>query len=197
MWHDENKYAGITDIELNKVGVKQSQQLIVWAKKQNISKIISSDLKRAIATAVPTASALNLSIEIDARYREVNFGKIEGLNPEQFREEFPDTWQTFQKFPAHTYLPEGESGEIASNRAKFGIIDLIQGGNTGDIAIFSHGTLIRIMLCKLLGLEINDYRRIFPTFDNTTTATISIFSANTEEDILGGCSLLRIEKPVF
>jgi broad specificity phosphatase PhoE len=105
IWHAENKYAGHTDIGLTKYGHTQAKTLATWAIEINPDAIYSSDLTRAIDTAKPSALALGLEIIVDSRFREVNFGQIEGLTPAEMEGQFHDLRQEFLVRPADTLMP--------------------------------------------------------------------------------------------
>ncbi|MTA06893.1 MAG: histidine phosphatase family protein, partial [Actinobacteria bacterium] len=88
-WHEENRYAGITDVALTPKGVEQGIRLAEWAAKEDINLIVSSDLSRAIITAIPSVQATNVEHKIDRRFREVDFGLGEGLTSNEMQIKFP------------------------------------------------------------------------------------------------------------
>jgi probable phosphoglycerate mutase len=173
IWHEENKYAGLTDIEISKVGHEQSQTLSNWAKMQDINAIWTSNLKRTIQTANPTSETLGLVPIVNENFREVNFGQVEGLNPIEFAEKFPAVEKSFQEVPADTDFPNGENGRAASIRALDGL-SLISQSSCKEIMLVSHGTILRLMFCQLLGMDINNYRRFFPSLINAAINTFVI-----------------------
>jgi len=127
VWHAENKYAGHTDIGLTNLGHAQAKALATWATQINPDAIYSSDLTRAFDTAKPSAHALGLEIIVDSRFREVNFGQIEGLTPTEMERQFPELRQEFLVRPADTLMPEGESGRSALGRALPAIEEILSG----------------------------------------------------------------------
>ena len=179
-WHIEDRYAGHTEIALTKKGVDQSSQLAKWASKKNISKIYTSGLSRAIETARPSINQLKMEPVIDINLNEVNFGLIEGLNKQAFKQSYPIVWENFQTYPASTIFPSGESGEIALKRAEKLILQIAKRWIEGEIMIVSHGTLIRLLLTNFLGKDINTYRTLFPVIDNVG---VSSFELIISEDI--------------
>ena len=179
-WHAEDRYAGHTEIALTKKGVDQSSQLAKWASKKNISSIYTSGLSRAIETARPTLNQLKIESVIDRDLNEVNFGLIEGLNKQTFKESYPAVWENFQTHPASTHFPSGESGEIALKRAEKSIFRIAKKKIEEEIMIVSHGTLIRLLLTNFLGKDLNTYRTLFPVIDNVG---VSSFNLNISEDI--------------
>lgn len=193
-WHLANKYAGLTDIELSQTGVGQAINLVNWGADQKISKIYSSDLTRAVNTAGPISDSLGIAVYTESRFREVDFGEVEGMNPQEFKDSFPLTWIEFQEKPATTILPGGQSGAMAILDAELALEEIFNSKNIKDTVIISHGTLIRILFCRLLGLQINDYRRIFPNIDNTSISTIWLPTNLKWTEVIGNCSLISFNK---
>ena len=60
VWHAENRYAGISDIDLTPRGHDQAAQLANWAQTAGLSAIYTSTLSRAQATAEASAKATGL-----------------------------------------------------------------------------------------------------------------------------------------
>jgi probable phosphoglycerate mutase len=193
VWHAENKYAGHTDIGLTNLGHAQAKTLATWAIQINPDAIYSSDLTRAFDTAKPSALALGLEIIVDSRFREVNFGQIEGLTPTEMERQFRELRQEFLVRPADTLMPEGESGRSALGRALPAIEEILSGTHT-DVMLFSHGTLMRLIICQLLGIEINEYRRMFPNVPNTGRISLSVNSNEVGISGVRSMGLLAFER---
>lgn len=182
IWHNEDRYAGHSEIELTEGGIEQSNFLRDWSSHQKIDAIYTSALNRSILTARPTAIALNLEPQKKVNLNEVNFGAIEGLTKIEFRSKFPDLWQEFQNRPANTKFPLGETGEEALQRALRSISDMLSFEDYSEILVVSHGTLIRLILTHLLSKDLNHYRELFPIIDNVGITTISLDNVNVDTD---------------
>lgn len=165
-WHKENRYAGHTDISLSREGISQSETLASWAKILKPDVIYTSDLSRAVDTAKPMGDSLGLMPHKSSLLREVNFGSIEGLTPNQFQSDYPELWQNFSKKPAFTKMPRGESGASAVDRSWPMLEEIILNNFNRKVIIVFHGTLMRLVTCRLLGIDLNEYRRVFPEIRN-------------------------------
>ena len=196
IWHDENKYAGITDIGITELGLKQSQNLASWAGKQAIGAIWTSDRIRAIQTATPSSKVLELALITNSKFSEVNFGKVEGLNPIEFAEKFPLIENIFQKTPADTELPFGESGRIASVRAMEGLSEISKSG-CKEALLVSHGTILRLMFCDLMGIDLNNYRRVFPSVKNTAINSFMLPDNSSPDELRGNGRLEIYNSPIY
>src|SRR3954470_246422 len=101
---------------------------------------VSSPLRRCRETAQPTAEALGVAIEIDARVGEIPTPRA--LSPAErgpwLREAFGGTWKAIQgDFDYDVWR-----GDIAAS--------LVARGNT---AVFSHYVAINAVVSKLLGID--------------------------------------------
>jgi len=166
-WHLENRYAGHTEIALTEIGKRQSQDLAMWAGSMQFCALFSSNAIRARQTIKPLTEQCKLSAEEDERLKEVNFGLIEGLNPEEMRTRYPGIYSSFLEKPADTVMPKGESGKMALERAWSAVCEIVQQHESGNVLVVTHGTLMRLIACRFLGIDLNEYRRVFPMVPNT------------------------------
>lgn len=79
-WNLKGRLQGHIDTELNEFGRRQALVLAGELLSLGISKIISSDLKRARQTAEIINQRLNVPLILDRRLRECSFGSLEGLD---------------------------------------------------------------------------------------------------------------------
>ncbi len=71
---------GGSDIELNELGLKQAARLAEFLKDADIDAVMSSPLKRALASARAIAGQHKLPLEINDGLREIAVGELEGLS---------------------------------------------------------------------------------------------------------------------
>lgn len=191
IWHAENKYTGYKDIPLTELGHSQAQELIKWAIEIQPTAVYSSDLIRAIDTARPLGDALGIEIKIDKRLREVNFGEIEGLTQLEMKEKYPKLYENYLITPANVQMPGGESGKTALERAWPAVTEIITQNSDKDIILVSHGTLIRLIACELLGIDSNKYRQIFPDIVNTAKISLRISKSIEGKELSAGLLSLK------
>jgi broad specificity phosphatase PhoE len=152
MWHAENRYAGVSEVELSPHGLEQAAQLARWAFSAGLCAVWSSPLSRALATAAPCADLAGLQIHIDARLRELDFGDGEGLTSQEMGRRFPAALAAFAIDPVAGHL-----ADIHPDRR---------------ILVVTHTTVIRLALCHLLGTPLEDYRRRYPAIGNCALTEI-------------------------
>jgi broad specificity phosphatase PhoE len=188
IWHAENRYAGRSDIALTELGLVQAERLARWAAMQPIDAVYASDLLRAVITATPSSTALGLVISMDPALGEVNFGQGEGLTSAEMRASFPDAAAEFIAHPATSPLPGGESGVDAAGRAWSALERIVTQHPAGTVLVVMHSTLMRLILCRALGIPLDRYRSAFPDVLNVGITTVS-WTAN-------GAALLGYNVPV-
>jgi broad specificity phosphatase PhoE len=123
---------GQMDVPLNARGLDQARQTAEFLRRYPIERIVSSDLGRATATAQPLADALGVTIEPDARLRELTFGILEGKTVAECEAIDPESVD----FDAA--LPGGETRRSLMKRTR-AVLDEIVSGPHAHIALFSHG----------------------------------------------------------
>ena len=158
-WHHGNRYTGSTDLPIDDVGVQQAQQVKDWALGYAPDALWCSPMLRARQTIAPIAEALQLEPTLDARLREVDFGTAEG---KMLGELPPAVAKAFELDPVRDHFPGGENPVDAADRVRE-VFDEIGRRHPGQkVLAVAHNTLIRLLVCRVLGLRLNDYRRLLP-----------------------------------
>ena len=159
-WNVANKFQGHTDIPLNSVGeyqVKHAARLVVDMKP---TAIISSDLSRAHNTAKALADLNGLPIHVDARLRETNCGKWEGLTGEEIR---ATDHANLIEWSLGGDNPAGGTGDRRSEvgaRAKAAIEDFLAGKDNQTLIVATHGGTARTVIGMYLELPIALWSKI-------------------------------------
>ena len=174
VWHAENRYAGRSDIALTDKGRRQAASLAEWARSANLKAIWSSTLSRAQLTALPAAEATGLPLQIDARLIEIDFGRGEGMTEAEMSQTFPEDRAAFLRDPAAHPLPGGEDPVEAAKRGVAVLHSIAAASDGGRVLVVAHNTLLRLVLCQLLGLPLGRYRTVFPHLANGAATEIGI-----------------------
>ncbi|MCE7483169.1 MULTISPECIES: histidine phosphatase family protein [Microbacterium] len=193
-WHAEHRYAGSSDVALVPDAIAQAAGLATWASTTGLSAIIASPLSRARLTAEPAAEASGLPLRIDPRLVEIDFGRGEGMSPAELEAAFPEDWAGFERQPAQHPLPGGESGRAGIARAMPVLDELAAEFPDGRVLVVGHATLMRLLLCELVGLDPDWYRDIFPALDNSALLELD-FPYEGESDWPGRARILGINVP--
>ena len=161
LWNLEQRCQGFTDIALSERGLEQAKRLARYLSKiARLSAIYSSDLIRARKTAEVIAEAYRLEVQIDARLRELNQGRLEGKNLMNMLEEYPELLEKWMNNAKEVIMPGGESIIQLQARAWQAFSEIIERHQGMEIAIVSHNMCNITILCKLLDIDLNNFRRL-------------------------------------
>jgi probable phosphoglycerate mutase len=174
IWHQENRYAGKSDIGLTPHGYQEAARLADWAQSARLDAIWVSPLVRARETAAPTASKTGLTPHIDARLREVDFGIAEGKTAAELEQTVPEILSAFREDPVTHAFPESEDPQAAAVRTIACLQEIAHSNPTGRILVVMHNTLLRLTLCQLIGIPLARYRNIFPRVTNCSLTEITL-----------------------
>jgi alpha-ribazole phosphatase len=172
-WNRNSRYQGVVDIELNKKGKSQAEQLYNFLKDEKFDAIYSSTLKRAYHTIKNIAEYQNKDVITIADLMEINFGEWEGLTFSEIEEDYPDLAQKWAKDPTCCKPPEGEHIKEVEERVGKTIDRIIDENTDNKILIATHGGIVRIIIAYLLELPLS---RIFSIeVDNVSVSRIKFY----------------------
>ena len=157
-WSLTGRHTGWTDIPLVASGRRQAELLGARLAGRSFSLVMSSPLSRAFETC--RLAGLGDAVVVDPDLREWNYGDLEGLTSDEIRGMMPG-W-TIWSGP----VPGGETSEEVGQRADRVITRALSAA--GDVAIFAHGHLLRVLAARWLGLP-PDHGALF----ELATATLS------------------------
>jgi broad specificity phosphatase PhoE len=133
---------GRSNLPLDEIGRRQAA--CIGAALQQVDRVISSPLTRA----VETASALGRPIEIDERWIELDYGEFEGVRPRDIPEE---TWQRLRDDP--DFVPAGgESLRSLYDRVVPSCEELLVAARDATIVVVSHVSPMKAALAWVLAL---------------------------------------------
>jgi 2,3-bisphosphoglycerate-dependent phosphoglycerate mutase len=149
-WNMEGRWQGTVDIPLNAEGQMQARVLADHLAEWPITAVYSSDLQRAYETACVLAERKGLTVQQDARLRELNLGAFQGLTHAEISARYPAEMVAMREDYMGFVVPDGESRRAMQGRAIEALNEIVAREPDGDIAIVTHGGTIRVILLKLL-----------------------------------------------
>ncbi|NED98002.1 histidine phosphatase family protein [Phytoactinopolyspora alkaliphila] len=178
-WHEGNRYTGSSDIGIDDVGQQQARALAIWAADAKPHHVYASTMLRARQTAQPVGETLGLDVTTDARLCELDFGEAEGHTLDELRVTHPRAVELFLQDPSAHHLPGGEHPEDAATRATSALTE-IAGRHPGqDVLVICHNTLIRLIVCRYLGVPLSAYRTALRGMAPTATTQLSVRAGGT------------------
>jgi probable phosphoglycerate mutase len=143
-WSLTGQHTGTTDLPLTDNGRRRAQRLRPVLARETFALVLTSPLERARETCALSGVADRAVIDPDLV--EWNYGKYEGLTTAQIHESAPG-WLLFRDG-----CPGGETPAQVGVR----VDRVIARARTveGNVALFSHGHLLRVLAARWLGLPV-------------------------------------------
>ncbi|MHB8836308.1 MAG: histidine phosphatase family protein [Candidatus Methylomirabilia bacterium] len=152
----EGRFVGSTDAALSPAGLCQAQDLVSWLAGKQPGSCFCSPLQRCTATARVALKGLALQPELDPDLREVDFGEWEGLSFSEIAGKDTAAVDRWARFEPGFRFPGGES--INEFPTRIGAAaDRMAAAPQETVVAFTHGGVIRFMLCALLRLNPGSY----------------------------------------
>jgi broad specificity phosphatase PhoE len=141
-WSASGKHTSVTDVPLLESGRRDAERLRERLAARDFRLVLTSPRARARDTAV--LAGLGDAAEVDEDLVEIDYGEYEGLTTPEIRESRPG-WSVWEDGS-----PGGETPDEAGVRADRVIERALAAG--GDVALFAHGHLLRILGARWIGL---------------------------------------------
>lgn len=154
---DDNRYrGGWSDHDLTPEGRIQAAQLAKHLRNHkedyNITKIISSDLKRALTTAEYISEELGIPVQQEPQLREMNNGDLAGMLNAQANAQYPGLY--FNTLKMDEAYPNGESPNTFYLRIQKWFTGFSsQLDANGNVLIVTHGGVISIIYHLVNNIE--------------------------------------------
>ena len=142
-WSLSGAHTSKTDIPLTERGKERAAKIRDYLAQRKFSLVLSSPLQRARETC-RIAGYADVA-QIEENLREWDYGIFEGRTTADIRKDQPD-WSIWD-----SPVPEGEPVEHVAARAQKVIDRALEAG--GDVALFAHAHILRILAATWLGLE--------------------------------------------
>ena len=141
-----------------------------------VSRIVSSPLDRCRQTVGPLAERLGLTVDVDERLAEVDYGDWSGRALKDLASE--PLWRVVQAHPSAAGFPGGETMAGMSARAVAAVRDAVAAAAVPHpapptdgakapapaappiVLVCSHGDVLKAILADALGLHLDQFQRI-------------------------------------
>lgn len=164
-WNRQRRIQGCRDIPLTPEGVREAKALGELYRDTVFDKALTSPLSRAKSTAETFLLGRDVPLETEDRLREISFGVLEGLVPEEADAKTQEVFRLFFQQPE--LFPRPEGGENIPDLVKRA--DSLWGDLLTDpslegknILLSTHGTFLRALLMAAEGSLSDFWRGEFP-----------------------------------
>ena len=154
-----SRLQGTIDVPLDEVGRWQVEQAALDLWRRHVpTRVVASDLGRAMETAHQLADLVGIEVETDPRLRERSFGQWEGLLDTEIAERWPQDYAVWQE--GHDPMRGGAEGRAAvAERVAAAVTDLAAPmAREETLVVVCHGAAISLGMTALLGLDAVQWR---------------------------------------
>ena len=157
----EHRFSGLRDLPLSAIGTRQAQAAARrLATGAPIDAVVSSPLRRALATATFAADELGLTAVTDDDLRETDFGDWEGLTLAEIQQRWPADAAAWRRDPEQA-PPGGESFADVAVRVNRACDRLLEDHGGKTVLVVSHITPMKVLLCRALGVPLDTVYRLY------------------------------------
>ncbi len=156
----EGRVQGAGNAPLNGTGRSQAQAVGRALQKYTLDAVYSSPQTRALETAEAIAGPQGISVEVEEGLRELDVGELDGLSGEELHQKHPDFMKEWARNVYSLRMPGGESIVELETRAWASIQAIAARHPDSIVVAVSHNFAIQSILCKALGLPLDNFRRI-------------------------------------
>lgn len=162
---------GQWDGQITALGHRQIEALAERMRLVPIDAVYSSDLTRTMTTAGAILKYHDLPLHTDPRLREIRMGVWEGKSWGDVLWNDAEQYRLFSDDPGLWHVEGSESWEHLQNRIYTAVTDIAARHDGQTIAIVSHGTAIRALMCRLGGVPSCQIHSV-PHGDNTCVSLL-------------------------
>jgi len=142
------RFFGSTDVPLSESGRRQMRALLPELSRHPFDLVVSSPLRRAWEGAGMIGRGQPVQLEAD--FREVDFGRWEGLTAEEIGAADPTLYEDWQAGAEDFEYPEGESRKHFRDRIRGGLERLLE-SSANTVLCVAHKGVIREICLALTG----------------------------------------------
>lgn len=153
-WNRERRYQGWTDTGLSAAGRGQAEAAGRALAGTPLQAVYASPLCRAQDTAAAVAAPHGLAVRAAEAFKEMGFGRWEGLTVDEARAQDPALYRAWLETPHLASPPGGESLEEVKRRVLAGLDALRNEHDEETVCLVAHGITARILILEALGLPL-------------------------------------------
>jgi broad specificity phosphatase PhoE len=164
-------FCGHSDPDLNAAGEHRLQSLTEEVARVGITRIYSSDLRRASHTAAAIGERTGAPVELRSGLREIHFGQWEGLTWDQIERSYPREVELWvHEFPECS-APDGEAYRdfVARVEAEFSLVIAQQ--RNAPSAVVTHRGVMQYAMSRFFGFTRDEAQKRTENYGAIVVAT--------------------------
>ena len=148
-WNKEKRVQGHSESTLTLQGQQQARELAPVLQQHPITKVYCSSSIRTRQTCELLFSNAPLETLYSDDLREIYLGPWEGKLQSEIRSLYPEQFENFFQAPDQFAQLEAETFEEVQQRGLNMLKQILSEDSAQEVAIVSHGVLIKSLLCHL------------------------------------------------
>ena len=163
---------GRADVPLNELGQRQAAALGARFADQPLGAIYTSPLSRAHETARALAGERDIPLYVRDELLEMDVGETENITFAELRERYPEFLLEWAgERPEAALMPGGETLLDVAARLEPFLHDL-RAITHDHIAVVSHNFVLKVIVCRLLDVELRSFRAFATDVASLSTAVV-------------------------
>ncbi len=157
----DGRFLANSEVPLSSFGIAQAERLSKRLGPQQFAAVYSSDMRRAVETALLLSAPLGLSVQQVPELREIQFSGWGGLTWKEIAENYPEEWAALEEADPHLRIGGSTESFAEAQQRVVTALDRIAQSHPGErVLIVSHSTAIRHYISHILGLPLNEFRHL-------------------------------------
>ena len=150
-WNAEGRIQGQLDLPLNPHGRAQALALAAVLATRQFDAVYSSDLLRALESALPLAARAGTGLRTRSEWRERHHGRMQGRTYGELETEWPEGYRRFRARDLQFDLDGGESLLQFQARCAGALDALAEPHAGGTVMLLTHGGVIDMIYRLVTG----------------------------------------------
>jgi alpha-ribazole phosphatase len=145
----QKRYLGQQDVDLSPFGIRQAEMLGQAFGHCPIQAVFTSDLLRAVHTALCIVKDHHCQPERVREFREISLGEWEGRTFQEVQAQYPEEYRQRGQDIVNYRTPGGESFADLQKRVLPAFTAVVE-KTKGNLVIVAHAGVNRVILCHLM-----------------------------------------------
>lgn len=158
------------------------------SRHEKLEAIYCSPLSRCVITANTIGAAFGLAGTTHAGLIDIDYGSWSSLPVSDVEQRWPHEANLWKTAPHRFRIPGGESLQEVAARATDALAEIQHAHPQQTVAVVTHDSVIRVLLCHFAGLPLSSYWLFQPSPCGITTVkagdTVAIPSVNSAQHLL-------------
>lgn len=199
VWNAERRFQGATDVALSALGQGQAAALGRALEGRRIVAAYVSPFRRAVETAQIALAGRDVPLVPLDDLRELSLGDWEGATVDEIQSREGDPYLAWLRAPHDCPPPGGEPLDAVCRRV-LAAMERIAAAHPdgGDVLVVSHGGVISVYACHLLGASFNTLWRL--RVDNASLTIVRpprLVSLNTTAHLTGELAPAHLQRAIW